>query len=380
MKPIVLCLTATVLTSALCAQIAREQNNRPYLVISGTKHTNGQNYSLSTTLPSGWAPSFGGVPNDTYSFRGFLGQHATRWSPTAVNGFFYQGRNSAATLGGGVGIQSFETYLIGESGTLGNPAWTQLPQNGGTPVLNFGPAAPIAPGGQSYRVTMNIAQVSLAFPNHPGSIYIVRRWPNNLANDDTPNTWGHASSWQDGPTGPRRVDGFYHQPSNTQTNNINPVYIQWVGYLTSQPVFLPHSDYGQRRIAPLTPELRGHSAGTGFPDLAINPAGINLGCDWDCGTVNAGGFVVPLFNLQPMPFPACFSFAGAEISVNPADPLLNALSVCTALLDPQGLGMLPKLFFPRQAGLAGQWFGVQGIVVDPAFNLTTTGAYWFVIN
>jgi hypothetical protein len=379
MRSILISLTLALTASAVQSQIFVERNNRPYLVISTAKHTTTSlNYTWPPTVPAGFAVGGGGVPAGTYTYRCYLGQHDTRWSPYRWTGYTYIGRNSAATAGGGVGIQSFNYLLLNEA--AGNPNWAQLPVRGGTPIVNV-PAAAIAPGGQVYRVTSNQPALTFPYPQFPAAIYIVRCWPNNLANDDTPDRWAHASSWQDGPVMPSPHDGSFHEPSNVQTPSTDPLFIQWVANQTDMPVAMPHSNYGQRRIAPLTPELRGHSAGTGFPDLASNAAGIELGFDWNCGVPTAGGFAIPLFNYgEVAPFPACFTFLGAEISLNPANPFFSFFTFLIASLDPQGNALGPKLFIPQQPGTAGQWMGLQGVVIDTSFNLSNTAAYWFRIQ
>jgi hypothetical protein len=209
----------------------------------------------------------------------------------------------------------------------------------------------------------------------------VRRWPDNFANDDTPNTWGHASSWSDGPVIPSPADGTFHEPTNVQAPSTDPLFIQWVANLTSEPTAMPHGCHAAPRACDYF-GLRGHSMAAGFPDLASNVAGIDLGFDWDCGAPFAGGMVVPLFNyLEPIPFPACSSFGGVELGLNPANGFLPFFRFLTAALDAQGVALGPKLHVPQQPGTAGQWMGLQGVVVDATFStLRTTAAYWFLIR
>lgn len=383
-------LTIFTLGAALSAPAFAQNNevitnNVPYLVISTAAHTTTMNaYAYAPTTPAGYdiANLATGVVAGTKKFRVMTERHNLRLAGDAhqVSGFDYVGRSAAATAA----TPNANAYqpLFEMFPTTARTGGGLDPNFAATPVFSM-PYMAGASVGITFGMTVTTAPMALTFTD----IALAQTYQGGENDDKDPNggmgeSQCTASSWSDGPT-PFVTDGVW-ETSSGFVYNTAPAYIHWCTYLEDEGVVRGFSDWGQRRIAPLTPALEGHSLGTYYSDLATSTGPFNFGLDVLCGAAMSGNIALPLCNIGAIwnvPIP----YQGEILDVNPGDAALTLLMGVpgfAGILGTNGELMVPKIPLPRLPGGGGNNIGVEYAVIDiNQFALAqTTGAIWVEIN
>ncbi|MBK8975378.1 MAG: hypothetical protein IPM29_05595 [Planctomycetes bacterium] len=370
------------------------RNNEPYLVQSTATHpTTGVNRNWPPVNPPEFSTAgSGGIPQGTWVVRTMEWQTSRRGEPYQLSGFTTVWRLSAASTGG-------PTYL------------PKIRLMKAAPNANMQLDPDFSPAGQFFEIARangpsigagaGIFRINHTFP--ATAITIGSTNPANLVlqdfaigaeyvggeQDDVPASASQFSqsilgTWQDGDIGYVH-DGFWSTTNSTFTRKTITDFHTWLEMLTENPSISIFSDYGKRRIAPLSPPLLGNSLGSLYSDInstAVNEFGFSI----RAGTNLQSASAIVLFNFLPQPFPGSLGLPLPGIGIltielAPFDPNLAAFSTLGLVLD--GNGNVDSLPFalPVLAGTLGFHFGFEAVVIDPSLTVAdTTEATWVKIR